>query len=141
MKAMRSCPCRSEVVWKDDLSGTAETPGGEVIEIGEGSEWTPERMASTAAQASLMIEFLRLAGEAGIDVMGYLSNAASTIVPAGGLPARMVISPCVVVASEADATAAESLLRRAVRQSAVCGLFGDSLEIVPDFIVPASAPE
>jgi organic hydroperoxide reductase OsmC/OhrA len=129
--------CRCELVWDMERVGTAETPGGETLEISESGPWTPGRLLSLAAQSSLMMEFLRLAEEAELPVLGYVSSGEAMLGPSEKGPAALVVSPCVVVGSQQDSARAERLLEEAMEASPVCRLLRGGTELDARLVVAA----
>lgn len=118
--------CRCEVVWDEGLKGTAEAPSGEVLGVEEGGVWTPWRMLSAAVQTSLMFEFFRLAEEAGLEVLGYVSNAGrGEDEPLG----RIILLPCILVGDQSDVPRAEELLELALTRSPICRQLGAAVEM------------
>ena len=131
-------PC--ELIWDENLTGTAESPRGDLVQVGEAGAWTPDQMVSVAVQASLMVEFLRIAESTGLEVLGYLSSALADA-PSGEKAGRVVISPCIVLALEHDVPRARDVLERARARSWICSLFGDAVDLDPSyFVAPAAAP-
>ncbi len=113
--------CRCELVWDMERFGTAETPGGETLEIGESGPWTPGRLLSLAAQSSLMVEFLRLTEKEDLPILGYVSSGESVFTSPDRAP-ELILSPCVVVGDEQDSSRAERLLEEALEVSPICRL-------------------
>jgi len=134
MNASRECRC--EVVWDAGLKGTAESPSGEMLPVEEGGPWTPWRMLSAAVQASLMFEFFRLAGESGLEVLGYVSNAGLAEDDPSG---RMILVPCILVENQSDVPRAEELLELALTRSQVCRQLGGGLEMDARFAAARQA--
>jgi len=120
--------------------GTAETPGGEILEIGESEAWTPWRLVSLAAQASLMMEFLRLAEAAALPVLGYVSSGEAMMGPSERDSAALVLSPCVVVENQKEADRAEKLLEEAMESSPVCRLLRGCTELDARLVVAMQVP-
>ncbi len=132
--------CRCELLWDLERAGIAESPTGETLEIGEPGPWTPGRLLSLAAQASLMTEFLRLAEEASLPVLGYLSSCAARAGSRQPNPVALILSPCIVVGSQDDSACAERLLEEAMETSAVCRLLRGAAELDARVVVAMRRP-
>jgi hypothetical protein len=130
--------CRCELLWGAERAATAESPTGETIEVGESGPWTPGRLLSLAAQSSLMMEFLRLADEAALPVLGYLSSAAESATERGAM--ALILSPCIVVGSPEDSARAERLLEAAMEASKVCRLLRGAAELDGRLVVAMRRP-
>ena len=96
-------------------------------------------MISVALQASLMVEFLEVAEDTGLEVLGYLSSSSPDTVPDEGGGPSLLVSPCIVLSSERDLPRAREVLERARERSWICGMFAEVLDIDPSYSV-ASAP-
>lgn len=123
--------CRCELIWDESRAATAETPSGQLLQVEEKGNWTPGRMLSMAVQSSLMFEFFRLAEEAGLEVLGYVSNAATTQEEP---QMRMVVLPCILLEAESDIPRGEELLHQAFTSSRICRLLGSGLDLDARFV-------
>jgi hypothetical protein len=132
--------CLCELVWDAKLIGTAITPAGEALQVGEGTEWTPARMVSAAVQSSLMVEFLRRAEKSGIAVNGYVSSAEARLPCEPGNGARVLLAPCIVIAEADAAGRAEGLFEEALAASPICRLLGSAVQVKARFVVAMEAP-
>jgi hypothetical protein len=126
---------RCELIWDEGLSGTAETPSGEMLRVEDRGAWTPSRVLSAAAQASLMVEFFRLAEELGVEVLGYVSNAS---IAEGGSD-RITLQPCILLGSPLDVARAEELLEMALTKSRVCRQLRGALDLDGRFVAARQA--
>ena len=63
-----------ELVWDAGRIGTARTSSGLTLAVGP-EDLLPADLLSAAAASCLMQAFLDAAGEAGIDVLGYMATA------------------------------------------------------------------
>lgn len=124
-----------ELVWSDRLDGVAEIAGG-TIGVGEHGEWTPALILSTAVQASLMIEFMRLARATGLEVRGYRSSATAR----GRQLDRIAVSPCIALARDCDRRRALETLGGARERSVVCQILRERLIVDPCCTVPPDEP-
>lgn len=132
----RDDPCRCEVIWDEGLRGVAETPSGEVLLVEDEGPWTPSRVFSAAAQASLMFEFFRLAEASGLEVLGYLSNA---YISEGEASDHITLQPCILLASQLDVARAEGLLDVALTKSRVCRQLSGALDLDGRFVAARQA--
>jgi hypothetical protein len=129
------CRGRCELVWDSGGTGTAESPGGALLEIAEFGEWTPGRLLNLAAQSSVMFEFLRLAEEEVLEVLGYVSSGEVSLSSIGEEEGRLILSPCIVVRDDTDAGRARSLLEEAMASSPICCAFRGERTLDPRLIV------
>jgi hypothetical protein len=127
---------RCEVIWEEGLRGMVEAPSGEMLPLEDQGPWTPSRVLSAAAQASLMFEFFRLAEASGLEVLGYLSNACS---PEGEASDRIILQPCILLASQLDVARAEELLDVALTKSRVCRQLNGALDLDGRFVAARQA--
>ena len=117
---------RCELVWSERLDGVAETAGG-TIGVGVHGEWTPAQILSTAVQTSLMIEFMRLARESGLEIRGYRSTAIAR----GRELDRIAVSPCIDLARERDRRQALVVLGSARERSVLCRILRERVVVDP----------
>jgi len=124
-------PFSSETVWDTGLSATGSA-GGRSLTAGFEGDWAPEHLLLLAAESCFMSTFLSLAYVSGLEVLGYVSNARlEPGTRAGGLP-FISLAPCIVVASEADASNARDLLNATIRDSVVARMLGARLSVAAD---------
>ena len=135
MNEVRKPRDRCELVWSERLDGVAETVGG-TIGVGEHGEWTPAQILSIAVQASLMIEFMRLARATGLEVKGYRSSAMAR----GQHLDRIAVSPCIALARECDRRRALKALGGARERSVVCQILRERLVVDPCCVVAPAGP-
>lgn len=135
MSELRKPQERCELVWSERLDGVAET-AGRTIDVGERGEWTPAQILFTAVQASLMIEFMRLARATGLEVKGYRSSATAR----GQHLDRIAVSPCIALAKECDRRRALKALGGARERSVVCQILRDRLVVDPCCVVSPAEP-
>ena len=126
---------RCELVWSERLDGVAGI-AGRTIGVGEYAEWTPALILSTAVQTSLMIEFMRLARAAGLEVKGYRSSAIAR----GRQLDRIAVSPCIALARDCDRRRALETLGDARERSAVCQILRERLIVDPCCTVSPEEP-
>jgi len=125
-------PYSTETVWNAGLSGTGVASHGRSLNVGYDGEWAPEYLLLLAAESSFMITLLALAREAGVEVLGYVSNGHLHLKPENGEAPSIVLAPCVVVASAADAAHIGRLADNVRRESIVARLFGERLRVTLD---------
>jgi hypothetical protein len=130
----------SDLVWEGGLHGTVFIDNGVPLTAGADVGWTPEVLVATAAGAALMATFLRMAQEAGIEIVGYVSAQRVSGGPVNGCPS-LLVSPCISVRTDAAAQAVLPLIEQAID----CARGGDAtscnLTVEPRVtVVPASGP-
>jgi hypothetical protein len=131
----------TETVWDSGLTGTASTDEGRSLAIGDEGAWTPEHLLLFAAEGSYMASLLSLVQREGIDVLGYLSTAELHPTAVRQVPPSVLLLPCIVVGSDADAERVRAFARDAIEESPIARLLGDRLQVVLDVraVVPALA--
>ena len=125
-------PFTTETVWNAGLAGTGAAGEGRSLLVGHEGEWVPEHLVLLAAESCFMSALLRLLADAGIEVLGYVSNGQLQVSDDAHQGPSVTLLPCVVVAS---AEAAEQLTRlgeEAKRASVVARLLGDRLRVTLD---------
>lgn len=133
-------PFSSETVWNAGLAATG-TAGGRAITVGFEGDWAPEHLLLLSAESCFMSTFLSLAYAAGLEVLGYVSNARLEHGPGAASQPSVSLAPCIVVGSSMDATIARELVSAATRDSVVARLIGGRLRVVPDVRVIAERAE
>jgi organic hydroperoxide reductase OsmC/OhrA len=128
---------QTELVWDRERTGTAMA--GEVaLPASATHNWTPERLLATAAGASLMVSFTRLASEAHLALLGYVARQQATL--AGGVnPAGVQVTACITVPSEAAASEARIVWDRAVAQDPLVNILACPVVCEPRIIVVGDA--
>ncbi len=129
----------AELVWDANRTGTALNECGCSMGVGHPADWTPEHLLAVAASSCLMSTFFKFAAGEGLDVLGYVSTSRLEVLPEGDAPLRLVVMPCIVVASDADGRAARALLEEAFRRSPVNGALAPHVTIEPEIRVIAAA--
>lgn len=124
-------PFTSETVWNTGLSATG-TAGGRAIAVGFEGDWAPEHLQLLAAESCFMSTFLSLAYAAGLEVLGYVSNARLEHASHSAALPFISLAPCIVVGSAIDVTVARELAGAAARESVVARLLGARLRVTPD---------
>jgi hypothetical protein len=122
----------TEVVWNAGLAGTGVASHGRSLIVGYDGEWAPEYLALLAAESSFMTTLLALAREAGVEVLGYVSTGHLRAKAVNGEAPSIALTPCVVVASAADAACIGRLAHNVTRESIVAKLFGERLRFTLD---------
>ncbi|MGE3958335.1 MAG: hypothetical protein AB7H96_16600 [Vicinamibacterales bacterium] len=124
-------PFSSETLWNTGLAATGSA-GGRSLSVGFEGDWAPEHLLLLATESCFMSTFLSLAYAAGLEVLGFVSNARLEHgAQASALPS-ISLAPCIVVGSQMDATIARELAGAALRESVVARLLGARLRLVPD---------
>lgn len=123
-----------ELIWDCGCAGTAQTASGRRLDVGENGKWTAEQLLMAAAESAVMASFVELARAQDLDVLGYVSSAG--VENASGDPAalQVVVRPCIVVASAADAVRANALLAGALEGSPVARALAGALRLDPQVV-------
>ncbi len=124
-----------QVVWDRARACTAQAGSGVTIDIGTSGGWTPEQLLVAATESSLMTVFLRLADEAGLAVLGYVSAAEATLDREREIPPSLVVRPCIVVGREQDKAPALRLIARTLEASPAARALKGVLRVDADVIV------
>ena len=127
----------AEVVWDANRTGTALNECGCAMSVGHPAEWTPEHLLTVAASSSLMSTFFELAARDALEVLGYVSTSRLEISDDPALAPSIVVTPCIVVASAADAELARAVLAEAARRAPVHRILTPHVTIEPDLQVLA----
>jgi organic hydroperoxide reductase OsmC/OhrA len=125
-------PYSTETVWNAGMSGTGVASHGRSLTVGYDGEWAPEYLVLLAAESSFMTTLLALARNAGVEVLGYVSNGHLHAKTEKGEGPSIALTPCVVVASAADAACIGRLADNVTRESIVARLFGERLRVTLD---------
>lgn len=136
---MTSYPEHIQLIWDRECAGTAQARSGCSIHVGPTGEWTPEQLLVTAVESSLMTIFLRLAAEAGIEVLGYVSAAEAALDADPPLRPSIAVRPCVVVGREQDREPIQRLLASAGELSPVARALGGAVRVNANVVVVPSA--
>jgi organic hydroperoxide reductase OsmC/OhrA len=126
----RLLACATETVWDGGLSGTGVCGDGQALSVGRGDGgWTPEQLLLLGAESSLMETILAAARQADIEVLGYVSCGHLDVPDEPGAAPRLMLRPCVVVASVDEAQRA-ALVFAAVAGTSLAGrLLGPCLQV------------
>lgn len=119
-----------ELIWDAERSGTAITPSGAQVRVGDEATFSPDDLLAMSASACLMRTFLGLATREQVPVLSYASTAALEAV-AGG-PKRLALRAYVMASSSADRSRLLALFDEARQRSSICGLLGASVSCVAD---------
>ena len=122
-------PFSSETVWNTGLSATGSA-GGRTLSVGFEGDWAPEHLLLLSVESCYMSTFLSLAYAAGLEVLGYVSNARLEH-GVHGAPA-ISLAPCIVVGTPMHATLARETADAALRESVIGRLVGTRLHVAPD---------
>lgn len=114
---------------------------GSKLRVGPEAGCLPAHLMTVAADSCFMSTLLRLAQEAGVKILGYVSNSKLRVPIDSRQPPSLTLFPCIVVESQRDAEKLGLLCQQAVERSHVCRVLGDRLEIEPDIEVVTGADE
>jgi len=138
----RALPFTTETVWNAGLAGTGVSGEGRSLTVGHDGEWNPEHLLLLAAESCFMSTLLALARAEGVDVLGYVSNGQLQIPDDPQADLTVLLTPCIVVLTDADAERIRALARRARSESVVARTLGTAgLTVALDVqVVPADTP-
>ena len=125
------CDCRTELVW-DGARLASAGADGDVLRVGVGEGFLPEQLLATAADASLMLSFLTLAKNRGLEVLGYVSSARVACRSDGTLD--VALSPCLLVGGDGGGSLAVRVFGDAVAASPVCAALRPALHVEPEIV-------
>jgi organic hydroperoxide reductase OsmC/OhrA len=135
----------TELIWDTGTDGTAiprEVPVRAIpVQVGPAGGWLPEHLMALGVAACFMSALLRLAETDGLAVLGFSSNSRVRIPRDSSRPSTLVLEPCIVVASEADARRVRRLCERAMQSSNMCRMVQDRLLLEPDVQVVSGVAE
>ncbi len=106
-------PRVTELVWDIDACGTCTGVEGATIRTGPTGEWEPDQLLALGLESDLMVTFLRLARQRGLQILGYVSAAHFHRADRPGRTPRVCVHPCVVVGSTTDAAHARGVMAEA----------------------------
>lgn len=115
-----------ELVWDQQQAGTATAPSGRSLAVGEEAEFSPAELLATSVASCLMCACVKLAGEAGVDLLSFTATAqlntdVTLTAPRIDVRARMVTT------DEVPEARMLSLWNVALRESPVALLLGERL--------------
>lgn len=128
----RALPFTTETVWNAGLAGTGMSGEGRSLTVGHEGEWGPEHLLLLAAESCFMSTLLALARTEGIDVLGYVSNGQLHVPDDPQAALTILLTPCIVVLTEADAERIRALARQARDESIVARTLGAGLTVALD---------
>lgn len=136
---MQGHPEHVQLIWDREGAGTAESQSGSHLRVGPGGDWTPEQLLVIASESSVMTRFLRLAAEAGVEVLGYVSAAEEALCAEPAVRPSIVVRPCIVVGRETDRAPVQGLLASAGQDAPVARALGSALRIDAEIVVVPAA--
>ncbi|MBK9242616.1 MAG: OsmC family protein [Acidobacteria bacterium] len=115
-----------ELVWDQQRAGTATAASGRSITVGEDAEFQPAELLATSVASCLMCACVKLAAEAGVDLLSF--TATAQLITDVTLPAPLIDVRARMVTSDGVPEARVLVLwNQALRQSAVAHLLGERL--------------
>jgi hypothetical protein len=106
----------TELVWHNGCTATASSGTSRLLE-GPDTDWDAPLLLATAAGASLLTEFIDLAR--GAPVLGYTARQSTEVDAATGQIVRVIIKACIVVATAAAGTTADTAWTMAISRAPV----------------------
>lgn len=120
----------SDLVWDGGLRATAFVDDGAPLTTSADVGWTPDLLIATAAGTALMTLVLRLASEAGIDIVDYVSEQRLHGHPENGCPGILVV-PRISVRSQRAADLISSLMAVAIEMARENGTLSRHSSVEP----------
>jgi len=133
-------PYSTETVWNAGLAGTGVASHGRSLTVGHDADWAPEYLLLLAAESCFMSTLLALARQARIDVLGYVSKGQLQTRSDNGEAPSILLTPCVVVATERDAECIGRLAAAVTREAVVARVLGERLQVTLDVRVVPGGP-
>jgi uncharacterized OsmC-like protein len=113
-----------ELVWDQRRAGTATTPSGQWLAVGEDADFSPEELVSIAAATCLMRTSVKLAAASNIELLSFTATARFK----GEPPARRIhVRVQMVTPASVPETRTLGVWNQAIRESAVACVLGDHL--------------
>jgi peroxiredoxin-like protein len=134
----------TRLVWSGGRSGTASSEGRPELALssppefrGEAGRWTPEHLFVSAIETCTMTTFVALAERAGLEVVGYTSEAEGRLerVEGGFRFTRVVVRPRIALSDPAAREAAAEVLHRAHEACLIGRSVRAEVVIEPEFAV------
>jgi organic hydroperoxide reductase OsmC/OhrA len=133
----RRSACPVELVWDRGCAGTAQAASGSALEVAPEGAWTPEQLLVAAIEASLLISFMELAADDGLEVLGYVSAATRLDDPGAD---EIVVRPCVTVGRTDERARVERVLARALERSPIARALRPAVRVEADVIALGDEP-
>ncbi|GEM_PF-4056492 len=121
-----------ELVWDERRVGTATTPGGHSLTVGEQAAFSPDELLAIAAASCLMRTCIRLADTSGIELLSFTATAEATGDCTAGHAPQVTLRVHLVVSDRVPVSHVSAFWTRAVRQSPIATLLGTRLAIHHD---------
>ncbi len=132
----------SQLIWDRDCAGTAQADSGCCLYTDPESGWSAGRLLVAAVESDVMATFLRIAADAGVRVLGYVSAAEATLDHDPAVRPSIVVRPCIVVGHEKDRPLVQRLVLGAAGRSAIARALGESPRIQAEVVVvPPAGPD
>lgn len=116
-----------ELVWDDERVGTATGTAGVSLSVGERAHFSPDELLASAAASCIMRTFLRMAGEAGVEVLSYASTASAAPACETDASPSVVVHSYIVAANEQARNDLATVAARSREASPIAKLLGDRL--------------
>ena len=123
----------SELVWDSDRQATALS-GSVAIPEGPANDWSPTLLMATAVGASLLSTFLDLAQRVRLPLLGLVTQQRAELDTHNDI-AGVTVTVCITVPSQAAATDAGTVWRRALREAPVLRALACRVTTEPSIVV------
>ncbi len=128
-----------ELVWDTARLGTATSPSGMTVTVGEEAHFSPDDLLALAAASCLMRTFLRLAEEDHAPILSYAATADAAPACESRAEAHVTVHAYLVTPSGGDADDLQVRFDRSVRVSPIARLLGDHVTVTSEMRVLSPA--
>jgi organic hydroperoxide reductase OsmC/OhrA len=124
-----------ELVWDAGRLGTATSPTGMTVTVGEKAHFSPDDLLALSAASCLMRTFLRLAEEDHTPILSYVATARAAPACESNAEAHVTVHAYLVAASGDDVRDLQDRFDRSVRVSPIAQLLGDRITVTSEMRV------
>ena len=143
-KAYKSFRYKNRLVWNSDRRGRTSAPGKPQMEVGSPPEfkgepgvWCPEELLVGALNACLMLTFVSLAQNKGVQFVAYESAAEGLLENVDGKYriTEVDVQPSLVLKSQADLDAARTIMDQVEENCFISNSITAKVKLTPQFRV------
>jgi organic hydroperoxide reductase OsmC/OhrA len=140
--AYKSFRFKNSLVWSTGLRGRTSAPGKPEMEVGSPAEfkgdpgiWTPEELLVSALNACLMLTFVSLAQNKGVQVVVYESKAEGLLENVDGKYriTEVSVQPSLVLKSQTDVEAARAIMDEVEENCFISNSIRAKVKLAPQF--------
>jgi organic hydroperoxide reductase OsmC/OhrA len=143
-KAYKSFRYKNSLVWNSGRRGRTSAPGKPEMDVGSPTEfkgdpgvWSPEELLVGALNACLMLTFVSLAQNKGVQFVAYESAAEGLLANVDGkyLITEVSVQPSVVLKSQADLETARTIMDEVEENCFISNSITAKVKLAPQFRV------